>query len=132
MNNATAGGILGGKVQVSVVSGPANSGDGTCEFTRESGAAMLRIQIKTMANWRAEYPPFVSQCGPNPTVLRGIGTEAVGCSGTAKDGKLYHQILSRIRERSLLIRVASSDQQAAPALSEQARKAGEMVAGFLF
>ncbi len=130
INTATAGGILGGKMRVSVTPGPANSGDAVCEFNRESGST-LRIQVKTMAHWRAEFPAFLAQCGANSVALRGIGNEAVACSGT-QNGKLYDQILSRVRERSILVRVTAADPQAGSTLREQARKAAEMVAGFLF
>ncbi len=132
INTATASGILGGKVQVSVVPGPANSGDAVCEFAREGGtASVLRIQVKTMAHWRAEFPPFLAQCGPDPMALRGIGNEAEGCAGT-QDGKPYYQIFSRVRERSILVRVTAADPKAGTLLREQARKVGEAVAGFIF
>jgi hypothetical protein len=132
INTATVSGILNGKPQVWVVPGPANSGDAVCEFALDSAGFHLRIQTNTMASRRTEFPAFVAQCGPNPIALRGIGSEAVGCAGTGKDGKLYYQVLSRVRERSLLVRLTSVDRAAAPLISEQARKVGEAVAGFLF
>lgn len=135
LNSATAGGILGGKVTVSVVGRNGKNDDAACEFARESHDApsVLRIEVKTMNNWRAEFPPFLAQCGPNAVALRGIGNAAVGCSGTAKNGTLYDQVLSRVRERSLLVRLTVGDKHAGvTSLREQSIQTAEEVAGNLF
>ncbi len=135
LNSATAGGILGFKVLVSVTAKNNSNDDATCEFTRESSEPLyvLRIEVRTMSQWRAEFPPFVAQCSPNAVALRGVGNEAVACSGTGKNGSRYDQVLSRIRERALLVRVTAADKHSAAAsLREQSTKAAEEVAGNLF
>lgn len=126
LNSETAGGVLGGTVQVTVTPGPSNSGDAVCEFKRESGTATLRIEVKTMTNWRTGFPTFLAQCGPHPDTLRGIGNEAQGCGA----GKSSYQILSRVRGQSILVRVTSAELP--ERMREQARKIAEAVAGFLF
>lgn len=132
LNAATAGGFLGGSVRVSVTATNKKNDDALCEFTRESADYILRIEVKTMSNWRAEFPPFLAQC-PKGDTLRGIGNEAIACGGTSGGGKLFDQVLSRVRERSLFVRVTTSDKHAAAAmLREQSSKAADEVSGNLF
>jgi hypothetical protein len=92
----------------------------------------LRIEVKAMSNWHTEFPVFLAQC-PKGERLRGIGNDAVACGGTEDSGKLFDQVLSRVRERSLLVRVFSGDKHTTAAeLREQSSTAADVVSGNLF
>ena len=135
MNEATATGILGGPVEVQVTVTEKDKGDATCEFRRKTddSSLSLNIQVKTMHDWRVEFPPFVAQCGHRSEPIRGIGNEAVACTGDADDHKRYDQILSRVRERSLSVRVTTlSSQLNAGTLRQKAFQSADLVSGNLF
>ena len=147
LNAATAGGVLGGEVRMSVTNtAKANVElpdgaipDATCEFTllHSPSPATLRIVVRTTQDRAKEYAALVAACGPSPRRVVGVGNEAVGCS--LKKGTLgIEQIVARVRQRTFVLSVsrpgseaASGSEEAETALSKLQNTA-EQIAGSLF
>ncbi len=135
LNSATAGGVLGGTVSGAVTHRATNKADVNCEFARQEGAAtyVMNIDVVTMNNVEVDFAAFVAQCGKHSSPLRGIGNVAVACSYKNHHWKRSEQVISRVRERALLVRVSTTDKAATAAvLREEARSTAEQVAGNLF
>lgn len=136
LNAATAGGLLGGDVTMEVTR-PAIS-DITCTFALKTGPvhAHLEIVMHTMTTIGDEFPQILADCGPSSTSLRAIGNEAVGCSKNSGTGEVTEEIVSRVRERSFVLRwtmpKAADDAAAEDDMRDKFRNIGEMVAGSLF
>ena len=117
LNAATAAGVLGGEVHMTVT-------PDSCEFVRQETS--LRIEV------RASSAPH-AQCGSGAEPLKAIGNEAQACTYQAKSGWMAEQVVGRVRDQAFLVRISSSDRSAAPKiLREKARKVAEQVAGILF
>jgi hypothetical protein len=135
LNAATAGGVLGGAVNMTVVRRDSNKDDANCDFVRKQGAAMyeLRIEVQTMGEAVKEFASYRAQCGSDAGSLKAIGNEAVTCSLDDKHGHRSAQVVSRVRDRAFLISVSATDSSMTTvSLSQKARDAAEQVAGNLF
>jgi hypothetical protein len=121
LNAATAGGVLGGSVQVTVT--PAS-----CEFVRKAGAQETTLRIEVTA---ASAPN--AHCGPGAKPLKAIGNEAAACSYEGKAGWMAEQVVGRVRDQAFVVRIGTNDRSAmAKTLREKARNVAEQVAGILF
>ena len=132
LNAATAGGVLGGEVEMSVT--PLTLvGDETCEFTRREGSSvsMLRIVVHTMETPGKEFAAYLAQSHGSTVPLKAIGNEAVQCLG-AGDGE--EQVIGRVRDRAfvLTIRRGVGDGAGKGQLRGDTRNMAEQVAGSLF
>jgi hypothetical protein len=117
LNAATAGGVLGGEVQVTVT--PA-----ACEFVRPH--ASLRIEVTPVSTPHAN-------CGSDAEPLKAIGNEAVACSYRDKSAWMFEQIIGRVRDQVFLVRLGSDDRSdVARTLREKVRAVAEAVAGILY
>jgi hypothetical protein len=117
LNAATAAGVLGGQVQMTVTAE-------SCEFVRQETA--LRIEVAATTAQHA-------QCGPGAEQLKAIGNEAQACAYQGKPGWIAEQVAGRVRDQAFLVRISTKDQSVAPKiLREKARKVAEQVAGILF
>jgi hypothetical protein len=117
LNAATAGGFLGGEVQVTVT--PA-----ACEFVRQH--VTLRIEVTPVSAPHAN-------CGSDAEQLKAIGNEAVACSYRDKSAGIFEQIVGRVRDQVFLVRFGNDDRSAAAkTLREKARALAEAVAGILY
>lgn len=117
LNAATAAGVLGGEVHMTVT-------PGSCEFVRQETS--LRIEVGAAS---APHP----QCGSGAEPLRAIGNEAQACTYQGKPGWVAEQVVGRVRDQAFLVRISTKDQSAVPKiLREKARKVAEQVAGILF
>jgi hypothetical protein len=135
LNAATAGGVLGGAVSMTVSRRDSNKDDANCDFVRKQGAAMyeLRIKVQTMGEAVKEFASYKAQCGSAATPLKAIGNEAVACSLDDKNGHRTAQVVSRVRDRAFLVSVSTTDSSITLAsLSQKARNVAEQVAGNLF
>ena len=135
LNAATAGGVLGGDVGMTVTHADANKDDANCDFIRKQGAVMyeLRIEVQTMGASSNEFASYKARCGSDATALKAIGNEALACSLADKNGRRTAQVVSRVRNRAFIIRITTTDSSLTPAsLSEKARSMAEQVAGNLF
>jgi hypothetical protein len=121
LNAATAGGVLGGAVQMTVT--PAS-----CEFVRQYSGheTVLRIEVGAVNAPHA-------QCGSGTVALKAIGNEAMACTHQGKQGWMAEQVVGRVRDQAFLVRVGTDDPSAAAKmLREKARNVAEQVAGILF
>jgi hypothetical protein len=139
LNDATAGGVLGGVVTATVshpkahppkvqtanaqssagplsadpeVAGYAGNGmdDADCAFLRQPPlAGALHIAVRTMATAAKEFASYKARCGPHAVPLKAIGNEAFACTLNGKAGQLSEQVVGRVRERSFLIRLSIED-----------------------
>jgi hypothetical protein len=156
LNAATAGGVLGGEVQMAVTApvepGPVK-GVGTamysdqvrmdrfdvnCEFTRKvtSGVDTLRITVKTMGDQAKEFHSFVALCGGQTVALRGIGNEAVQCVMKNSSETAQQQVIARVRDRAFVLTITRPAAEAAAVtgdgLRDDTRNTAEQIAGSLF
>ena len=135
LNAATAGGVLGGEVQVAVT--PLTlQGDATCEFSRRLNSIVyvLRIAVHTMDVPSKDFAAYLAQCEGSTALLRAIGNEAVQC--VMKDGpaKGKEQVIGRVRERVFILTVyregiARTNESG---LRDDTRNLAEQIAGSLF
>ena len=150
LNEATARGILGGAVNVSVTTNVSHQSDGVCKFSRQQGTAVyeLRISVDIMTDIPKQFPTYLAQCPPKSTPLRAIGNEAVMCSTGAipdakpgsklatKDDAFAEKVVGRVRSHAFVVSVSSSVQDDASMTREMRREKAnliaEQVAGILF
>jgi hypothetical protein len=156
LNAATAGGVLGGNVEMTVTE-PVDPGpvkgvgtamysdqvrmdrfDVSCEFSRkvDSGVYSLRIQVKTMNDFSKEFPALVAQCAGTTVALKGIGNEAVQCVMKNGSEEGHEQVIARVRDRSFVLTISRAKGSQAAAdestLSNETRNTAEQIAGSLF
>jgi hypothetical protein len=137
LNAATAAGVLGGEVQLSVTS-PTNLGDVACVFLRKvpSGVATLRIDVSTLTNLVPEFALYRSHCDRSSIPLRAIGNEAYLCVPDKSHNAGEEQIIGRVRDRAFTLTVSRN--LTAPATpnanepSSDTRNTAEQIAGGLF
>lgn len=109
--------------------------DADCSFVRQSGSTggELHIDVRTMNEPAKEFASFTARCGTNGTPLKAVGNEAIACSLNDKSGRLFQQVVGRVRDRAFVIRLSIKDPLITPdAVREKARKVAEQVAGNLF
>jgi hypothetical protein len=127
LNAATAGGVLGSAVTLTVAHENANRDDMACSFLGAGSA--LRIAVETMETPRNEFTSHAAECGSDPAPLRAIGNEAVVCSPDKRSA----QVIGRLRNRIFTILVSATNAALTQAeLREKARDVAEHVAGNLF
>jgi hypothetical protein len=137
LNAATAGGLLGGEVSMTVTH--TSPQDITCEFALKQSATLsaLKIEVHTMSNVHQEFQSLASACGTEALPLRAVGNEAVACtqnSGTNQS----EEIIARVRERAFLLRWTAPRplQEGMPLsredIQDRFRNVAEQVAGSLF
>jgi hypothetical protein len=148
LNAATAGGVIGSQVRMSVTHPPNDRadqpngapGDATCEFTPQDGAAntSIRIAVHTMQDHAKDYAAFVSRCGPSPRKLIGVGNEAVACTLEVSAGTVTEQVVARVRDRVFIFSWsmpqadANSSKETAQAIQGKLQNTAEQIAGSLF
>jgi hypothetical protein len=128
LNAATASGVLGGPV-VMTVTPSKTADDAACNFVRHEGfrTIELRIEVETK-----DFESYKARCHATAEPLKAIGNEARACSDDTNDEKA-EQVVGRVRDRAFLIRISSTDHSAQPnVLRDKARKVAEQVAGILF
>ncbi len=136
INEATARGVVGGAVTVTVKVN--DQGAGVCEFSRQQGAAVhqLRISVDIMTDIPKQFPSYLAQCPPKSAPLRAIGNEAVMCSIEGKEDKYAESVVGRVRNQAFAVSVSSSVQDD-PSMTQEMRREkanlmAEQVAGILF
>ncbi len=129
INSATASGILGGPVNITVTSTNKNSDDATCNFSfQERGVVYgLHIAVKTMSSPNQEFASFKQECGPDPTPLKAIGNEAIECLVESKTGQSA-RVVGRVRERAFIVEVSASTRNAPTAARNAQREKAKDVA----
>ena len=136
LNEATARGILGGDVTMTVDT--TARGDGVCKFSRQQKTAVfeLRISIAKMNDVAKQFSALLAQCPPKSPPLPAIGNEAVTCAVEGKDGQYAEKVVGRVRETAFIISVSSSIQEDLQMTKQMLRNKAiliaEQVAGILF
>src|ERR1700722_15578984 len=121
MNEATARGILGGPVTLTV--NVNDHGDGVCDFSRQHGAAIrhLHISVFSMTDISKEFPSYLAQCPPNSAALRAIGNEAVFCT-TQGDAEAHaEKVVGRVRAQAFVVDVSSTVKDD-PSMTQEMRR----------
>jgi hypothetical protein len=139
LNAATAGGILGGPVTLSVshanphpanvqpanvtsASGPMSADpsgatyasntvdDSDCAFAGQPpSAGELHIRVRTMSAPEKAFASYTARCGGRGVPLKAIGNEAVACDFKGKTGRLSEQVIGRVRDRIFLLTLNVGD-----------------------
>jgi hypothetical protein len=129
LNAATAGGVLGGPVAMTVTRAKTGD-DATCDFVRHDGSLLLelRIEVETMRSPAKDFASYAARCHSAAVPLKAIGNEALACSDEGAE-----QVVGRVRDRAFLVRIITNDRSSQQtALRDKARKVAEQVAGILF
>jgi hypothetical protein len=136
INEATAGGILGGTVTVTATVN--DQGEGVCEFSHQQGAVVhqLRVSVGIMTDVPNQFPKYLAQCPATSPSLRAVGNEAVICSVQDKADRYAEQVVGRVRNQAFVVSVSTSVQND-PSMTEEMRRAkvnllAEQIAGTLF
>jgi hypothetical protein len=136
MNEATARGILGGPVTLTV--NVNDHGDGVCDFLRQHGVAIrhLHISVFSMTDIPKEFPSYLAQCPPKSAALRTIGNEAVSCTSPGSADPHAEKVVGRVRAQAFVVDVSSTVKDD-PSMTQEMRRekanlAAELVAGILF
>jgi hypothetical protein len=116
LNAATASGVLGGSVGVSVTST-------SCEFSR--AGAVLRIEVTA-----ASAP--AAQCGHGAEPLKGIGNQAFACEYKDKPGWIAEQVVGTVRDQAFVVRISATGRAMGNSLREKTVRIAGQVAGILF
>jgi hypothetical protein len=136
LNAATAGGFLGGDVEMNVT--PLTSdGDATCEFTRkqDSTVSILNIAVHTINAPSNDFASYLSQCKGSTIPLKAIGTDAVQCLPKGNSAKREELVIARVRERVFVLTVYRKRTESSlheEGLPKDTRNIAEQVAGRLF
>ncbi len=139
LNAATAGGILGGAVTVTVSDAnphppniqPANAKSGAgpmsanpsgasyggnslddsdCAFDRQPpSTGKLHIRVRTMSEPAKAFVSYTARCGKRGAPLKAIGNEATACDLHEKGGRLSEQVVGRVRDRLFIIDLRIDD-----------------------
>jgi hypothetical protein len=121
MNAATARGVLGGAVEVTVT-------PTSCGFVRHDGAGEFELRIEVGGAGARQ-----AACPVGSESLKTIGNEAAACSYEGKTGWAAEQVVGRVRDQSFLVRISVNNGAIEKKeLREKARGAAEQVAGSLF
>jgi len=137
LNAATAGGVLGGDVQLTITNAT-SQGDATCRFTRRQDASSLTlsIDVHTMLLPSKDFPTYLNQCGGTLLPIKAVGNEAFQCVSKGSSTNGEEQVIGRVRDRAFILTVnANSSKQPTPAkagLSQETRNLAEQIAGALF
>jgi hypothetical protein len=156
LNAATAAGVLGGDVQMTVTA-PMDPGAGkgvgtamypdqvrsdrfdvSCEFTRnvDNSTYSLSIVVKTMSDAAKDFAPFLNLCAGSTVALKGVGNEAVQCVLRDASQEGEEKVIGRVRDRAFVLtihrEVKSHNSPNGQELSDKARNVAEQVAGSLF
>jgi hypothetical protein len=131
MNQATAGGALGGEVQVTVTRAE-KSPAFTCQFTRAEYELTIDVSALTALDQFAHFADRACQGGHEVVPLRAIGNEAIACSlGTG--GQIVEKAVVRVRNQAFVIRMSAADKPAdSKIIRSKTAELAEEVAGYLF
>jgi hypothetical protein len=135
LNAATAGGVLGGEVQLSITD-VTSQGDATCHFIRkqDSSSFTLTIDVHTMTLPSKDFSIYLAQCGGTLLSVKAVGNEAFQCVSKDASTSGEEQVIGRVRDRAFVLTVNAklTKQPDKSALSHETRNVAEQVAGALF
>jgi hypothetical protein len=144
LNAATAGGILGGPVTLSVThanphpanvqpanvksaSGPMSADptgasyatntvdDSDCAFAEQPPTTgELHIRVRTMSEPQKAFVSYTARCGGRGVPLKAIGNQAIACDVKEKTGRLSEQVIGQVRDRIFLLTLNVGDPSITP------------------
>lgn len=131
LNAATAGGVLGEPVAVTVIRADAGV---TCSFARREANAEsgLQIEVAVMHSPQTEFAAYKQRCGSDPKAIAAIGNEAFACTLQESGGHFLEQVVGRVRDQAFVIRLSTANAAMRAALRDKARQVAETIAGNLF
>jgi hypothetical protein len=136
LNEATARGILGGDVTLTVKLD--DQGAGVCKFTRQQGTAVheLRISVDVMTDIPKQFPTHLALCPPKSPPLPATGNEAVTCTTHTKENRYAELVVGRVRNQAFAVSISSTAQDDLSMTQKERREKtnliAEQVAGILF
>lgn len=137
LNEATAGGLLGGTAVGEVTEAVAPQPT-VCMFTQQDAGVKrtLRVTVEIAAEPRARLETVAQVCGPDVSPIKAIGNEAMVCSADDRKGGVGERVVGRVRDQVFTITIAST-LKVDRILNREALKvriytAAEQVAGNLF
>jgi hypothetical protein len=137
LNEATAGGLLGGEAVGSYTAEAAGQ-PAVCTFTQKDANATrtLRITVEQKADAHMQVATLEHSCGPDATPMQAIGNEAMTCTADDRKGGPGARAVGRVRDQVFTITI-SSTLKGDPSLTREVLKsriytAAEQVSGNLF
>lgn len=135
LNRATAAGVLGGPVSLTVQRTVADGNTCLFQHQKETTIYDLKIEVHDIDASARSVMPIPSRCQSKKISLKGIGNEALMCSA---DSASFHGelVTGRVRNKKFVVRFGSSMKKD-PAMSSgilrlKAKGIAEQVAGSLF
>ena len=131
MNAATAGGALGGEVQVTMTRSEKNPGY-ICQFTRTGSELTIEIGRLTAPDRFAHFAEIACQGGRDTVPLKAIGNETIACS-MGSNHQIVEKAVGRVRSQTFVVRFSTMDEAANPkSIRSKNTALAELVAGNLF
>ncbi len=137
LNEATAGGLLGGDAVGMKTDGTAGQPT-VCTFTQQGAGVTrtLRVTMEVAPEPHARMEAVAQVCGADASPIKAIGNEAMVCTADDRKGGLGERVVGRVRDQVFTITIAST-LKGDPILNREALKAriytaAEQVAGNLF
>ncbi|MGA9672710.1 MAG: hypothetical protein WBQ94_26065 [Terracidiphilus sp.] len=139
LNEATAGGLLGGSGNaVGMKTGGIGGQPTVCTFTQQDAGVTrtLRMTVEIATEPHVRMSAVAQVCGADASPLKAIGNEALVCTADDRKGGLGERVVGRVRDQVFTITI-NSTLKADPILNREALKskiytAAEQVAGNLF
>jgi hypothetical protein len=144
LNAATAAGILGEEVNVTVAHSAAGHqeqmngapADMTCDFKPSHGTATLSLQIAvhTMEDHKHDLATYQAMCDGSSRPLKGVGNEAIACEFKGKSNERVEWVIGRVRERVFIASLVTpgSSAQSPATIRDKIQNLAEQLAGSLF
>jgi hypothetical protein len=138
INEATAGGLLGGDAVGMKTDAAAADQPTVCTFTQQGAGVMrtLRLTVEIAAQPHVRMGAIAQVCGADASPIKAIGNEALVCTADDRKGGVGERVVGRVRDQVFTITIVSS-LKVDPILNREALKAkiytaAEQVAGNLF
>jgi hypothetical protein len=137
LNEATAGGLLGGPA-VNTFTDAANGMPAMCHFEEKGsdGLRTLTITVEVKPDAHAKLTAMMHECGATNQLLQAIGNEAAVCAMDTKRKQLSERVVGRVRDQVFTIVIASTLKEDnvlnKDTLMTKIYTASEQVAGSLF
>ncbi|MGD0445860.1 MAG: hypothetical protein ABSA39_18150 [Edaphobacter sp.] len=148
LNRATAAGVLGGDVRLTVTHPEKDQieqingapADATCEFKLLIGTpgTILRIAVHTLQDHKKDFGAYLALCGSSGHRLFGVGNEAIACVVQNDQGEVTQQVIARVRERAFLFTWSmpkpkpGSSEKDLQTIRDKVQNMTEQIAGSLF
>ena len=137
LNEATAGGLLGGDAVGEVTEAVAGQPT-VCTFTQMTAGVKrtLRITVEIAADSHARMGEIAQGCGADAVPLTAIGNEALVCAADDRKAGLGERVVGRVRDQVFTITIASTLKNdplmTRDVLKAKISTAAEQVSGNLF